>query len=624
MTTLFQLLRCALFVVAGLAFTSATPFPNEITGEPAIQCSQGMIHISVNTSNKVPSRIFAKGQYDNKGCFFESTKEGSFNFDSCNMNRRREINPRGMAYTLTIIVQLHPLFVTKVDRAYHVRCFYMEADKAVSIDLGVSDMATETLESGHAMPQCMYGLHTDGPNGPMVRFARVGDKLWHVWDCPSDVFGMLVHSCFVLDGQGNKVLIVDENGCGVDEFVMMTPQYSSDLTRAQQETHVFKFADRISVGFNCQIRLCFVNGDACKGVTPPNCNGRRPSTIDSQQGTNGSAANGGGENSSLIIPNSSNNNTATIETSTLTNENVITGEPSPTNSSEASISSTTNGLDEDLTSDELITTTVAQGATTEAILTSTDSLSTNAGSQISTTTSGILVEENNATTEADGFTDLNELLGAEISTTIQPTDNDTFPTPLDFKSFERKSNQENETLTTTTETPKPPSALERLEEKAEIEGSGEETTTTPRPTDDPASLTIDPALIADANLLEARGRRNVLRPRLHDQPVATRQDNIVDFDINSELTVLERDDAPASAFTGDRRAAAQQQNYPPGEVVERPNVCISALGFAMLISAALLSVIICATAILIGTVRTRKRTKITELIRSVDVRPVSF
>ncbi|KAK6026389.1 hypothetical protein OSTOST_07667, partial [Ostertagia ostertagi] len=47
------------------------------------------------------------------------------------------VNPRGMAFSMTIVVQLHPLFITKVDRAFHVRCFYMEAEKAVGAQIGV-------------------------------------------------------------------------------------------------------------------------------------------------------------------------------------------------------------------------------------------------------------------------------------------------------------------------------------------------------------------------------------------------------------------------------------------------------------------------------------------------------
>ncbi|ETN85998.1 hypothetical protein NECAME_16538 [Necator americanus] len=53
------------------------------------------------------------------------------------IGRVGKVNPRGMAFSMTVVVQLHPLFITKVDRAYHVRCFYMEAEKAVGAQIGV-------------------------------------------------------------------------------------------------------------------------------------------------------------------------------------------------------------------------------------------------------------------------------------------------------------------------------------------------------------------------------------------------------------------------------------------------------------------------------------------------------
>ena len=51
-----------------------------------------------------------------------------------------------------------------------------------------SPLTTEPLNAGHAMPQCMYSLHIGSANGPMIRYARVGDKVWHVWECPSGMY----------------------------------------------------------------------------------------------------------------------------------------------------------------------------------------------------------------------------------------------------------------------------------------------------------------------------------------------------------------------------------------------------------------------------------------------------
>lgn len=50
-------------------------------------------------------------------------------FNTCGLSRVRSLNPKGIFITAVVIVTFHPKFLTKVDRAYKVQCFYMEADK---------------------------------------------------------------------------------------------------------------------------------------------------------------------------------------------------------------------------------------------------------------------------------------------------------------------------------------------------------------------------------------------------------------------------------------------------------------------------------------------------------------
>jgi len=121
------------------------------------------------------------------------------------------------------------------------------------------------------MPQCSYTIRKDEIDGEILRYARVGDQVVHRWQCDTDIFGILVHSCYVEDGQGQRVHIVDENGCHRDRFILGDPTYVEKLNMAYRESHVFKFADRLTVRFQCQIRLCVKFDDGCRGITPPIC-----------------------------------------------------------------------------------------------------------------------------------------------------------------------------------------------------------------------------------------------------------------------------------------------------------------------------------------------------------------
>uniref|UniRef100_A0A8R1TK79 ZP domain-containing protein n=2 Tax=Onchocerca TaxID=6281 RepID=A0A8R1TK79_ONCVO len=270
LTALFASIIISYIVTNVRATTSV--FNNTIEDQPEIECGQGTIAVHVRTASQMPSYIFVKGHFHKDGCHFKQTNHATFRFEHCNVNRKREINPRGMAYSFTVIVQLHPLFITKVDRAYNVRCFYLEENKEVDAELQVSDLTTSMLESGHAMPQCSYTLHRDSPNGPVLRYGRVGDVVFHVWDCPSDVYAMLIHSCYILDGQGGEHQVINENGCSTDDFILPQLTYSNELTRSFAGASVVNLPDRESIYFSCQIKLCFKKGDYCANVTPPRCN----------------------------------------------------------------------------------------------------------------------------------------------------------------------------------------------------------------------------------------------------------------------------------------------------------------------------------------------------------------
>uniref|UniRef100_A0A914UV67 ZP domain-containing protein n=1 Tax=Plectus sambesii TaxID=2011161 RepID=A0A914UV67_9BILA len=233
-------------------------------------------------------KVYVKGHYNNPECRVDYSKPSEdgrplggikLSHGACDMDRQRMISPQGMQFSAVLVVSFHPLFITKIDRAFNIKCMYRELTRTVSSQLEVSMLTTTQLEHTFPMPSCTYTIRKDEIDGEILRYARVGEQVVHRWECQSEVYGILVHSCFVEDGQGEKQLIVDKSGCHTDRFLLGDPTYVEALNMAYRESHVFKFADRVAVRFQCEIRLCLKEDGGCNGITPPACSdaNRRPS-----------------------------------------------------------------------------------------------------------------------------------------------------------------------------------------------------------------------------------------------------------------------------------------------------------------------------------------------------------
>ncbi|VDN03276.1 unnamed protein product [Thelazia callipaeda] len=226
-----------------------------ILGEPEIECGPTSITVNFNTRNSFEGHVYVKGLYDQEDC---RNDEGgrqvagiSLPFDSCNVARTR------IFVTTTVVISFHPLFITKVDRAYRVQCFYMEADKTVSTQIEVSEITTAFQTQIVPMPVCRYEILDGGPTGQPIQFATIGQPVYHKWTCDSetvDTFCAVVHSCFVDDGNGDTVEILNADGCALDKYLLNNLEYPTDLM-AGQEAHVYKYADRSQLFYQCQISI---------------------------------------------------------------------------------------------------------------------------------------------------------------------------------------------------------------------------------------------------------------------------------------------------------------------------------------------------------------------------------
>uniref|UniRef100_A0A914QNK6 ZP domain-containing protein n=1 Tax=Panagrolaimus davidi TaxID=227884 RepID=A0A914QNK6_9BILA len=211
---------------------------------------------------------------------------------TCNARRDRTINPPGIHVSFTIVVNFHENFITKVDKAYHIACSYEEADRSVATQIDVSPPPETDLQGTIEPPKCQYSIQST--NGKAISHVLVGETVEHIWKCYSangykdvhKVFGLLVHNCFIEDGQGKREKIIDEQGCSLDPLVIGTPEYSKTSLSASIKALVVKFPDRDSVDFQCAIHMCVRDEGNCNGITPPNCgSGRSRRHIDSSNVT---------------------------------------------------------------------------------------------------------------------------------------------------------------------------------------------------------------------------------------------------------------------------------------------------------------------------------------------------
>lgn len=74
-------------------------------------------------------------------------------FDTCNVERTRSVNPKGIFVRATVVVSFHPKFTTKDARTFNVECFYDE-----SADVTVDTRVTPDYRLANSFPELTCNL----------------------------------------------------------------------------------------------------------------------------------------------------------------------------------------------------------------------------------------------------------------------------------------------------------------------------------------------------------------------------------------------------------------------------------------------------------------------------------
>uniref|UniRef100_A0A0R3RZA7 ZP domain-containing protein n=1 Tax=Elaeophora elaphi TaxID=1147741 RepID=A0A0R3RZA7_9BILA len=207
----------------------------------------------------------------------ENTADLLIRLGTCNAQYEQQTEPRAMIISLTVVVSFHQNLLTKLDRAFRIQCAYMEGSKTIDADLSVSMPPSIEVESKMNPPQCIYTVNS--PSGKVITNARVGDIVEHHWVCRSPfkdflelkaslgVHAMLVKNCYAESNDNFRVLIIDENGCTLDPYILPNLQYAQDLLSVKIRAPVFKFPDRSDIGFRCDVFVCLRGQQDCELIT---------------------------------------------------------------------------------------------------------------------------------------------------------------------------------------------------------------------------------------------------------------------------------------------------------------------------------------------------------------------
>uniref|UniRef100_A0A0M3IEN4 ZP domain-containing protein n=1 Tax=Ascaris lumbricoides TaxID=6252 RepID=A0A0M3IEN4_ASCLU len=274
-----------------------------VRGATDVTCGPNSITFTVRTQKPMTGLMYAQQYYDDEKCVKVtdgSSREVSITFveGTCGLSKMPSVRRDGYSYNITVILQFHPLIITRADQrrdgySYNITVILQfhpliitRADQGLSVScfhqqpISMQEIGRSTLKK-LTDTECSYRLHRFGPDYCVALDAKVGESLYHKWECDSPAnYHYLVHDCYVRSETKN-FKIIDSEGCEIDPHFLETPDYSRFYEKPRKgdayvfkEMSVFKFPSDYNVVFECKISLCDMeSGAPCTQMIPPKCSG---------------------------------------------------------------------------------------------------------------------------------------------------------------------------------------------------------------------------------------------------------------------------------------------------------------------------------------------------------------
>ncbi|KAK6028827.1 von Willebrand factor type A domain protein [Ostertagia ostertagi] len=252
-----------------------------VRGATDVTCDANSVTLTVRTQRPMHGLVYAQHFHDTPQCSLTSdasSREVSITFrdGTCGLSKTPAKNGDGYNFNITVILQFHPIIITRADQGLEVSCFYQQP---------LSPQEITRVSKNVADTDCTYRIHRYSPTQCVALDAKVGETLFHKWQCDSPPqFSYLVHDCYV---KSDKERHTNSGQCRASQLTICKhcldeeielPFQMAMLIENFQEMSVFKFPGEGDVYFQCKISLCDMESGALPCITqvPPRCSKKRP------------------------------------------------------------------------------------------------------------------------------------------------------------------------------------------------------------------------------------------------------------------------------------------------------------------------------------------------------------